>query len=76
MTSYDLHGGHRLAVALDSLTDYILIVTIARFIMDVEKQQERFTTVEFASSGSRHDLKKNVIAQVVVRVAVARWARR
>ena len=45
MTSYDLHGGQRPAVALDSLPDAFASSRIARFIIDVEKQLKRSTTV-------------------------------
>ena len=43
MASYHLYGGHRIPVALDSLHNCIRIVT-DRFIIDVENQEEGFTT--------------------------------
>ena len=45
MTSYDLYGGNRPAVALASLPDVFVLSRIARFIMHVEKQLKRSTTV-------------------------------
>ena len=46
ITSHDLYEGHRSAVALDSLPYAFESSLIARFIMDVEKQLKRITTVK------------------------------
>ena len=40
MTSYDLYGGHRSAVVLDSFLYPFESSWIARFITDVEKQSK------------------------------------
>ena len=63
MTSYDLYGGHRSAVVLYSLPYSFESSRIARFIMDVEKQLKRSTTVTLASNVPWHDLENKVKAQ-------------
>ena len=46
MTSYDLHGGHRSAVALDSFPDAFESSWRARFVIDVEKTTEKIHNIE------------------------------
>ena len=52
MTSYDLYGGHRSTIALDSLPYAFESSRIAIFIMDVEKQLKRSTQVNICIKGA------------------------
>ena len=65
MTSYDLPGGHRPAVALDLLMNCIWIVTdsdiILSWMSNIKWKYSQQGT--FALAGSWHDLVNKVIAQ-------------